>query len=70
MGSLSEANQRRLQLAGEKGASSCLSVLPIREFGFALHKRHFVCDMAGCQWTYLFNVFVGRNSPWNMLYHV
>ena len=42
MGSLSEADQRRLQLAGEKGASSWLLVLPIREFGFALHKRHFV----------------------------
>ena len=42
MGSLSEADQRRLQLAGEKGASSWLSVLPIREFGFTLHKRHFV----------------------------
>lgn len=40
--SLSSEEQWRLKLAGEKGASSWLTVLPIREFGFALHKRHFV----------------------------
>ena len=39
---IGKEDQLRLRLAGEKGASSWLSVLPIKEFGFMLHKRNFV----------------------------
>ena len=39
---LSHEERRLLYLAGEKGALSWLIVLPIREFGFALHRRHFI----------------------------
>ena len=33
--------KRALDLANEKGASTCLTVLPIDEYGFALHKGAF-----------------------------
>ena len=42
MESLSNEDQRRLCLAGERGASNWWTALPIRDFGFALCKRDFV----------------------------
>ena len=42
MGTLNPEEQRKLKLAGERGASSWVTVYPILEFGFALHKRHFI----------------------------
>ena len=39
--SLSPSLQRALDLANEKGASTWLTVLPIDEYGFALHKGAF-----------------------------
>ena len=49
-------------LSSEKGASSWLSVLPIEEHGFALHKGalgiHCVCGMVGCQVAFLLSVSV------------
>ena len=38
---LSHSLRRSMELAQEKGASSWLTALPIKEFGFALHKRAF-----------------------------
>ena len=40
--SISQEDRLKLCLASEKGASSWLTVLPIREFGFALHRRNFI----------------------------
>ena len=39
--SLPSPLQRAMSLAQEKGASSWLTTLPIKEFGFALHKSAF-----------------------------
>ena len=39
--SLNHSDKHILSLAGEKGASSWLTVLPIKEFGFCLQRRHF-----------------------------
>ena len=38
---LSTTLQKAVTLASEKGASSWLSALPLREYGFALHKTAF-----------------------------
>ena len=38
--------KKSLELASEKGASSWLSVLPLSEFGFTLHKRAFFDALA------------------------
>ena len=38
---LSASQQRSLSLAGEKGASTWLTALPIENMGFTLHKRAF-----------------------------
>ena len=35
------STQRAIDLAQEKGASSCLTALPLEEFGFTLHKGAF-----------------------------
>ena len=40
-GNLSPSFNRAMLLAREKGASSWLTVLPIDEFNFALHKSAF-----------------------------
>ena len=41
MSVLSPSERKVLELAGEKGASSWLTALPIASFGFVLHKRAF-----------------------------
>ena len=47
-GHLSPQLKRHVDLAMEKGASSWLSVLPLDDHNFSLHKGAlFVCDMAG-----------------------
>ena len=43
---LQSEDQRILSLAGEKGASSWLIPLPLRVFGFCLHKRAFFDALA------------------------
>ena len=51
--------RRVVSLSSEKGVSSWLSVLPIEEHGFALHKGAFrdaLCLRYG--WFYLLSVFV------------
>lgn len=55
---ISEEEQWRLKLAGEKGASSWLTVLPIREFGFALHKGHFI----GCYYGWEHSITLHWNG--------
>ena len=55
--------RRIVSLPSEKGASSWLSVLPIEEHGFALHKgafigMHCVYDMVGYPIVYLLSVSV------------
>lgn len=46
-GRLSPQLKHHVDLAKEKGASSWLSVLPLDDHNFSLHKGAFVCDMAG-----------------------
>ena len=46
MDSLDPSKQRMIKLAGEKGASSWLTCLPIQEHGFSLHKRAFFDALA------------------------
>ena len=54
--------KKALQLAGEKGASSWLTVLPLSEFGFVLHKMLWLCDTAGSRMISLQIVLVGTSS--------
>ena len=63
--------QRVMLVNSEKGASSWLSALPIREHGFSLHKGAFIDAiclryMAGGLLTYPPIVFVGSHSVLNM----
>ena len=39
--SLGKEDQRKLLLAGDRGASNWLTALPIKDCGLALHKRDF-----------------------------
>ena len=60
--------QRILTLSSEKGASSWLSVLPIEDHGFALHKGAF-CDTLCLHYGWLPHpsVFVGVDLLLTML---
>jgi len=61
--------QLPLKLAGEKGASSWLSTLPLECHGFALHKGDF-CDDVALRYGWPpknLPVFVASLTPLNML---
>jgi len=51
-GTVLKTLQRAVTLAQEKDASSWLTMLPVQEYGFSLHKTTFKMplleDMAGC----------------------
>jgi len=54
---LNVSPQKAVQLALEKGASSWLTTLPVKEHGFSLHKTVFhdallLCNMVGCLLTH------------------
>ena len=63
--------QRAMDLSMEKGASNWLTVLPVDEFGFTLHKGAFRDALALHYYTkFLTHAPVAQHSVWSMLYPV
>ena len=59
--------QCSVELAQEKGSSAWLTVLPVTEHGFFLHKGEFRdAGMDGTSVTHLPHAVVALPSPWTM----
>ena len=69
----SPALQRAMDMASERGASIWLTVLPLDEHCFALHKQALEmpspCDMAGFHQWFQHTVPVVNRSPSNIRCH-
>ena len=63
--------QTAMDLSMEKGASNWLTVLPVDEFGFTLHKGAFRDAIMAAPYTkFLTYAPVAQHSVWSMLYPV